>query len=182
MCCQCENLAGCFFSEATRALAAWGHTGKNTWPDLFACDRAERQASAHCLPQSEKALWRAAPPVESNQHPQWSTDGSPTGHTVRTQTTEGCYCTVRSHLRGRDVERGPLTSGQCPRCCDCEQRRSLSQPACASVCARFECGHSESERPKWKERGPLSHLRSFWAIVRSLGDSLCPFYAPCTAI
>lgn len=78
---------------------------------------------------------------------------------------------------GRDIECSPLTSRQHPHCCHCEQSHSPWESACASVCTRFECGHSESERPKWKERGPSLHLRSFSPLCAAL-KILCVLLTP----
>lgn len=143
-----------------------------------------RQASAHCILYSDKALWRAAPPVESNQRPQWSTNRSPTGHTVHTELTEGCYCTAdliweQSHTEGdRAWHRVRST--------DVKAASSLlslwteSQPVRVRLC---ECVNSLQMWAQWvreakmKGERPLLHLRSFLQLCAAW-KILCVLFMP----
>lgn len=174
MCCQCQNLAGCFFFR--RLPARLLHGGIRAKPRDLIClhvtvqtDRPVHAASRRVRRRCGEQLHLLSPiSVHS---------GAQMGHRQDT-----LY--VRRRLKAVTVQSDLIWEGVTSSAVHWRQDSVLAavtvnrgaawdSPLCASVCARFECGHSESERPKWKERGPLSHLRSFWPC-RFFVSFLCP--------
>lgn len=167
--------------------AAWWHTSKSTWPDLFACDRAVRPvptASCTVISHSGEQLHLLSPiNVQSEAQTGHLRDEAPRRSWLKAVTVQQISSESSRTLKeiGRDTECGGLTSRQHPRCCHCERSHRLWEVACASVCTRFQCGHSESDEPKGKERGSLLHLRSFLPLCAAW-RFFVSFLCPCMAI